>query len=290
MVDPNGRLEREVVQYEQAHRGVSGTMILLQRRKLGLFRYWGAYFACEDRLAQLVKSLGPLDRLYAFSYSPMVAGWSRLLLKEKRKTTFVDLSKGEEAIWAGMHSSCRYKVRRAEKMRDRFEVVMNSDAAWADFRRLYNSFARAKGNLRLLTGRWIREYIGQGDVFVLYFDGRPTCGRLVLRDDENRIALMMHSATRRLEPGSDPITIGLLNRYLHWYEMKTYQTAGMQKYDFGGADDSYRTVTQFKLSFGGQISDLNCSVYTGSAALMWRTLELLRNLQRQRLRMKQVPA
>jgi len=35
------------------------------------------------------------------------------------------------------------------------------------------------------------KYLPHADVFMLYFEGQPTCGRLVLRDEESRRALML---------------------------------------------------------------------------------------------------
>jgi hypothetical protein len=174
-----------------------------------------------------------------------------------------------------MHTNCRYKVRRAEKMRDRFEVVMNTEAARKDFLAFYNNFARHKGNVPQLKPYRFTEYLPHADVFVLYFDGQPTCGRLVLRDEESRTALMLYSGTRRFDLGVDTITIGLLNRYLHWHEMKIYQAAGMEKYDFGGTGGVHRSVTSFKLSFGGRSTTHDYFVYAGAAPGVWRLAHTL---------------
>jgi hypothetical protein len=110
---------------------------------------------------------------------------------------------------------------------------------------------------------------------MLYFDGQPTCGRLVLRDEDGRTALMLNSCTRRFDEGSDTITVGLLNRYLHWHEMKTYQAAGLNNYDFGGVGPRNAAVTNFKMSFGGQIRTLGLYFYAGSARPLWRVAHSL---------------
>jgi hypothetical protein len=256
-------------------------MVVVERLRFGILRCIEVYFAREDQLTELVRNLGPLDLLYGFSRVPLSAEGIRPLVQNQRKTTLVDLSNGQEAIWAELHANCRYKVRRAAKIDDRFAIAMNTEAACADFRQLYNHFAQAKGKLPLLTARGLQSYLPQADVFTLYYEGRPTCGRLVLRDEESRMALMLYSATRRLEPGADTITIGLLNRYLHWHEMKTYQAAGMYGYDFGGAGDAYPSVTRFKLSFGGEVSVLHYCVYAGTV-LIWKLWQSVSQLHRQR--------
>ena len=200
--------------------------------------------------------------IFSNAIPPIARGWAQ--------TTFVDLSKGQEAIYAGMHTNCRYKVRRAEKMHDRFEIVMNTEPARADFFALYNTFASSKAKLPSLKRYRFNEYLPHADVFMLYFEGQPSCGRLVLRDEESRTALMLYSGTRRLDEGADTITVGLLNRYLHWHEMKTYQTAGIERYDFGGIGLTTGSVNNFKMSFGGQLKQVSSYLYAGSARPVWK--------------------
>jgi hypothetical protein len=166
-------------------------------------------------------------------------------------------------------------------MHNRIDIAMNTDAARRDFLTLNNAFARSKGMLRL-TARRFNEYHPRADVFMLYFDGRATCGRLVLRDEERRTALMMFSPTCRLDQGADTITIGLLNRYLYWHEMKTYQAAGFEKYDFGGAGGAIPSLTEFKLSFGAQLSTVNYAMYAGTARLAWKLAHSLYQVWRDR--------
>jgi hypothetical protein len=178
-------------------------------------------------------------------------------------------TQGQDTIYAGMHTNCRYKIRRAHKMRDRIDIAMNTETARSDFFDLCNCFVLAEGNVLSLTPRRFDEYLPSADVFMLYFDGQPTCGRLVLRDMECRTALMMYSGTRRLDEGADTITIGLLNRYLHWHEMKTYHAAGIEKYGFGGAGSAHPSVTQFKKSFGGHMSKYHYACYAGTPRIAW---------------------
>jgi hypothetical protein len=267
--------------------GGASAMVVIQKRRLGFIHYSEVYFARPEQLVGLVRNLRPFEMLYVF-FAPVVdSALHRCLVQDQKWTTFVDLSHGADTIWRRMHASCRYKVRRAEKMRDRFEIALNTEAALTDFRQLYDSFARAKGNLPLLTSRSSERYLSCADVFVLYFNNKATCGRLVLRDVENQVVLMMHSATRRLEPGADTITIGLLNRYLHWYEMQTYLAAGIKRYDFGGAGESYPSVTRFKLSFGGQKILFNYCIYARNMEIVWKVFLLLRQFQQERrLRMR----
>jgi hypothetical protein len=250
-------------------------MIVLHRSIAGMIRYRRIFFPTDEQLLGLVKNLGPLDLLRVFSTRAICSNEVRPISRNEGQTTLVDLSEGQDAIYASIHTNCRYKIRRAHKLRDRIEILMNSAKARADFLPLYNRFARAKGKLRVLTPQRLNEYTPYSDVFMLYFDGVPTCGRLVLRDVESRIALMMYSGTTRLDYGADTITVGLLNRYLHWHEMKTYQAAGMKKYDFGGAGSANPPATQFKRSFGGELSSYHYGLYAGTARIAREVAHLL---------------
>jgi len=245
-------------------------MVVFERAIGGVVRYLKAFLPSEDQLTELAQSVRGLDVVRVFAapavsskvVPPIARGWAQ--------TTVVDLSKGPEAIYAGMHTNCRYKVRRAEKMHDRFEIVMNTERARADFLSLYNDFAGNKGKLAQLKHHRFDEYLHKTDAFLLYFEGQPTCGRLVLRDEESRTALMLYSGTRRLDKSVDTITVGLLNRYLHWYEMKTYQSSGMAAYDFGGIGSETGSVNTFKLSFGGQLRPVNSYLFAGTARPVWK--------------------
>jgi len=240
-------------------------MLVFERRITGIICYRVAFFPTHEQLHQLVEHLRPFDVLRVVSAPAPGSNEVRPIMRGAAQTTLVELSKGQDAIYAGMHANCRYKVRRADKMRERIEIAMNSDAAMSDFFVLYNSFVRVKRKMPTLKPRQLNAYLPHADIFMLYFDGQPTCGRLVLRDVEVRTALMLYSATRRLEPGADTIQVGLLNRYLHWHEMKTYQAAGMERYDFGGAGSANPSVTQFKRSFGGRLITYNYELYAGMA-------------------------
>lgn len=245
-------------------------MLIFERMIAGLIRYRRVFFPRDDQLVELVQHLQPFDLVRVFSAGMVCSSDLRPISHGKGQTTFVDLSKGQEAIYGGMHANCRYKVRRAQKMLGRIEIVMNTEAARLEFLDLYNHFVRAKRRMPVLTPQRFNEFLPHADIFMLYYDGQPTCGRLVLRDVESRIALMLYSATRRLDEGADTITIGLLNRYLHWHEMNTYQAAGMEKYDFGGAGSANPSVTQFKMSFGGHLIPYQYGLYAGTARMAWR--------------------
>jgi hypothetical protein len=258
-------------------------MIIVERAIGGVIRCRKVFLPNDAQLAELVGDLRPFDLLRVFRPGACLLPYCiHPAFQIRGTTTFIDLSKGLAAISAGMHASCRYKVRRAEKMRDRFEIVTNTDGVLREFLPFYNNFARKARHIPLLTTRQLNELQPHSDIFMLYFEGRPTCGRLVLRDEETRTALMVYSGTRRLDEDADTITIGLLNRYLYWHEMKTYQAAGLNKYDFAGVSDGHPSLASFKLSFGGALSTFNYCFYAGTGRSVWKILHYLYEFQQMR--------
>src|SRR5689334_10341298 len=116
-----------------ATRRLACQMIIIERAIASLVRYRKVYMPTEAQLTELVSELRPFDLPRAFWPAAIVSrDHIRPVIQGEARTTFVDLSKGLDAVRAGMHPSCRYKVRRAQKMRDRFEIAMNSPAARDD--------------------------------------------------------------------------------------------------------------------------------------------------------------
>jgi lipid II:glycine glycyltransferase (peptidoglycan interpeptide bridge formation enzyme) len=100
------------------------------------------------------------------------------------------------------------------------------------------------------------------DVFTIEADG-VVCAAHVFLSDARRVRMLFSATVRRSSRDHDRL-VGLANRYLHWREIQHYRTQGVQLYDFGGVElDPTRplySVTQFKLSFGGEVV-LEESVY-----------------------------
>src|SRR5207244_489818 len=99
----------------------------------------------------------------------------------------------------------------------------------------------------------LREYV---DVFVVAYEGVPVAAHVLLVD-RPRARLFLSATTHRAD-AVDTQVVGRLNRLLHWHEMLYYKACGFAKYDFGGIEDRSSpvySVTQFKLSFGGDVVD-----------------------------------
>src|SRR5260370_26614335 len=85
--------------------------------------------------------------------------------------------------------------------------------------------------------------------------GEPIWGQVKLLDKESGVSRMRWSGSRRFEDHATARLAGILNVYLHWYEIEKYREEGFQTYDLGGIGglDDNVGVNRFKLQFGGTI-------------------------------------
>jgi hypothetical protein len=167
-------------------------------------------------------------------------------------TLLIDLNRPEDALWEDLHpKSCRAKVRRAETLGLRVRVNEEPEEAT----RLVDDYIARVGYRRALTARDWRRVLGHSDVFTIEADG-VVCAAHVFLSDTRRVRMLFSATARRTGRDHDRL-VGLANRYLHWREIQHYRAQGVQLYDFGGVElDPARplySVTQFKLSFGGEV-------------------------------------
>ena len=135
--------------------------------------------------------------------------------------------------------SCRYEIRRADKLGDRLRMDRGGPRARDDFFRLYNDFVAWKGYAKPMTPRRLGEYLEVSDAFVAYVDDVPLAAHLVGvdRSGAGRVRLIF-SASARFIDGEMGKLASPVNRWLHWQELQRYQSEGIATYDFGGGTNS----------------------------------------------------
>ena len=249
-----------------ARRTVNAEMVTIERDVHGLLHYRKYWFPSHAQAAEISNSLRPNDVVRFFAVSSPFDTLPHLVEQYAMRTVCINLSAGPDTILQGMKpTSCRYRIRRAEKMLGRVVIETESKKATRDFLTVYNNFSCAKG-LPELSGRWIHENSGHSETFVLYLDGEALCSHLFLRDAEASVVRLLYSGSRRLESPEYAAACGALNRYLHWHEMQHYYTQGFRNFDFGGIGNSEDSITRFKLSFGGAVLTQNFYLLSG---LQW---------------------
>jgi hypothetical protein len=193
-------------------------------------------------------------------------------------TTCIDLTRGLDELEAAMDKkSCRYEIRKAQKIRDQLQLGKAERPEEVEqFLGLYNSFVEAKGHARPLTPSRLADYMKTSDIWGLSMNGKLCCGHLLVRDEYSKRLRLIFSATTRLNGGEEAKLCGALNRLLHWSEIEHYKSTGWAIYDFGGIGDGTDSIARFKLSFGGDHVEEYDYTFTsgigGSMYRMWKRL------------------
>jgi regulator of sigma D len=165
-----------------------------------------------------------------------------------------DLTRDIEHLFSEANVNGRRQMKKAERVRDRIEVRRNDAEAYRDFIAIYNGFVGIKKHTEKITQKRLDALKPFADVLVAYFDKRPLCGHLSIRDERLRRVGVIWSASTRLTGEAAPNLVASVNRWLHWYEMRLYKSENMNIYDLGRIGTSTpeeAAITRFKLSFGG---------------------------------------
>jgi hypothetical protein len=229
-------------------------VIDVRRRLKGILPYRTIYFPTESTVREIVANLNPTAIARLFFTSLEVDHARCLVSRYVTATTCLNLRNSLEALGGATDATCRRQIRRAEKIDGRFTIERNSPRAAQDFLTLLNDLANLKEGVSSISSRMLTLLERNVDVFMLYLDGQPNCGHILLRDAEAGRARLLHSANRRLQEPEKARLCGDLNRFLHWHEVQVYRDEGLQLYDFGGiSEDRTDGIARFKISFGGDL-------------------------------------
>lgn len=177
-----------------------------------------------------------------------------MMVKDVRKTIWIDLEKTEDDILMGFKSNTRNEVRKA--IREGYTVEEVSDmSVFVDF---YNAFAREK-NLGEININALNKY-PKVLVYQSSFEGRPLTMHANIVDENNKIIRLLYSASVRFDEGVDRKSVGLSNRFLHYAEFLKFKGLGYRIYDFGGINEDENNkeqynITTFKKGFGGDVKE-----------------------------------
>jgi len=214
--------------------------------------YTVVYFAERIEETRDVINSSPIVLLY--QATPEVASHYRYIAfhMEPFYTTVIDLTQDLDTIWRKLKKrSCRYEIRRAEKIPH--DIVVNRwDSYVYEFIR---DFQRRKG-LPLLTWKRFLKLSKYSYLFSILSQGELIATHIFLIDYPKRARLLISATARRDEYRMRNL-VSALNRKLHWYEIQFFKERGFRIFDFGGinpnpASPTY-SVTLFKMSFGGYI-------------------------------------
>lgn len=253
----------------------AGSLLVVIERKVGFIRDSLVFSPNEQEISSLLAQLSPTAVLRIAQTQAHIESRRELLFEGKYRTNCIDLTQPMNSIETGMDRTCRYHIRKAARLVDRIEIQRDGSSVRRHFLDLNNRFVRKHGHSRPLSARRLNDYAQHSSIFVLYLDGTPKCGHLLLRDSATARTRLMFSASSRLDSPEDAAVTAPLNRFLHLHEMRELKGEGVSLYDFGGTeDDSGRA--RFKLSFGGHAVEENRYVLAGAVgALAFKAREAL---------------
>src|SRR5579864_423694 len=229
-------------------------MVIIDRNLGGIVPYRAVFFPTDETLTELTERTKPTQMARLFWTATELRNANRVVRHEKTATVCIDLSGTLETLSKGVAKNTRYEIRQAEKLGDRIRVERNGPELTDKFLALFNDFVRSKPEVAAINHSMLRRYEAHADIFMAYLDGNPVCGHVLLRDVEIGRARLLYSASRRFDDRETARLSGTLNRFLHWHEICAYREERFSAYDLGGIkEDKADGITQFKMSFGGDV-------------------------------------
>ncbi len=230
--------------------------VTISYKKFGLIPVVTTWFNTAPTL-----NADELGMLHVFRQSAveLVLGRTVCIQQSVFNTTVIDLTQSEKEIWKAFDpKSCKYEIRKIQKMADKGEdvkIAENTDIA--RYIEIANSYIQVKKYLKPLRSWQLEKYMekGCGDLINIYYNGQLVGGNFYIKDGLSRVRLL-YSFNDRFSDETLRKLSGAFMRYLHWRTMiEMYKQQGFRWYDMGGInldkDSPAYGITQFKQSFGG---------------------------------------
>ena len=183
-------------------------------------------------------------------YTPKVHG-----IKFISHTIELDLRQDTDTINSNFSKQIRQQARAAET--EGINCTFNNDiTTFVDF---FNDFAKKK-NTSLVSQRRMEEFGNGIKLSFAMYNGEILAAHSYLTDNEAGIVRHHHAATRRLDDQVDKNMIGRANKYLTVKNIFYFKEQGYKIFDFGGyakdtPDESLKGINNYKLLFGGQVTE-----------------------------------
>jgi hypothetical protein len=235
-------------------------VITISKRLKGIIPYQVVVWPTESVVREIVENLPTTHAARVESANTELLTGRCLVAHYLTLTLVIDLRRDLEQIDKDLTTNARIRIHKAQKLGDRVTVrrcrsLPGHENLVEEFALLYSNFSAGKGFLFPVSKAVISSYFPNAELILMDLDGEPICGHLNLLDKESGVSRMLWSASRRFEDHATARLAGILNVYLHWYEIERYREEGFQTYDLGGIGglDDNLGVNRFKLQFGGTI-------------------------------------
>jgi hypothetical protein len=254
-------------------------MITVCKKLKGVVPYSLIFFPEDPVLEEMADRL-PANQVTRVEAASLDLEHGRCLVDHHLCLTLaIDLSRRVEELYKNVAANARIRIHKAERLGDRVSIRRCStdtgyDEALVDeFRTLYNQLAMGKRGIAWPISHATAESLRSNtDLMLAYLDGQLICGHFNLVDQRRGISRLLYSANRRFEEPKIARLSGIVNCYLHWYEILKYREEGLTSYDFGsiGQIEDGLGVNRFKMQFGGDIVREHNYLLAGMPRL-WRT-------------------
>ena len=252
-------------------------MITVSKNLKGVIPYRIILWPDDAALKELADHLPPTHIVRVEAATTELEGGRCIVDHHLSLTLMIDLRRKLDELFKDLITNARIRVHKAEKLGDR--VTIRRYAGGPDhanlvdeFVTLYNTFVISKtGKLFPISTDLVKSYFPHADLIMMDLDGKSICGHLNLMDRDAGISRLGFSGSRRFDDPPTARLAGILNVYLHWYEIQTYREEGLRTYDFGGIGGVGDNVgvNRFKLQFGGTIVREHNYLLAGMPTL-WR--------------------
>jgi hypothetical protein len=260
-------------------------MIVIHKKLKRIVPYRLIYWPTEAVLRELAEHL-PLTHYARVESANIDLDRGRCIVGHYLSLTLlINLQRPLDAIYKDLIDNARIRIHKAEKLGNRLTVRCYSGGPDVDrlvpqFVDLYNDFVRGKASQTSpVSPAQEYSFFPHADLIMGYLDGQPVCGHLNLIDRETGIARLQDSANKRFHDAATARLAGIVNVYLHWYELARYREEGLASYDFGsiGQVEDSIGVNRFKMQFGGTIIREHNYLLAGLPTA-WRTIFRLMSL------------
>jgi hypothetical protein len=235
-------------------------MITISRKLFQLLPYKLVWFPSDSELQTVAGRLCATHMARVHCAAADLPAMRGLVRKHVSLTLGLDLARKPRELYQRFHNNARNRIHKAERLGDRIAVrhyrgEEENRRLVGEFAALYNSFAANKpGRVFTLTPSMLEAFFPHADLIMAYLDGELVCGHLNLLDRGAGRTRLLYSGSQRFSDQGRARMAGIVNVYLHWYEIGRYQQEGLRIYDLGGinpVDDP--GVNRFKVQFGGEL-------------------------------------
>ena len=236
-------------------------MITISKRLKGIIPYQVVVWPTESVMREIVENLPTTHAARVESANTELLTGRCLVAHYLTLTLAIDLRRDLGHIDKDLITNARIRIHKAQKLGDRVTVrrsrgLPGQENLIEEFVLLYSNSIAGKAAFAFpISTTEISSYFPNAELILMDLDGEAICGHLNLLDKESGVSRMLWSASRRFEDHATARLAGILNVYLHWYEIEKYREEGFQTYDLGGIGglDDNVGVNRFKLQFGGTI-------------------------------------